>query len=144
MKLEQKLTINKLIANDIINYALDDAVCENYIISLNTYLEDFDENTKKYVKDNIKNIINDLDENECVLDLDIVKKNNDIEFNFIFYWNKILNQIEHIVYDKSRELNINLEYEDITAIAEDIIDDNDFNNNLINIIKNHNMERNLE
>ena len=144
MKLEQKLTINKLIANDIINYALDDAVCENYIISLNTYLEDFDENTKKYVKDNIDNIINDLEENECVLDLVTVKKDNDIEFNFIFYWSKILNQIEHIVYDKSRELNIDLEYEDITAIAEDIIDDNDFNINLINNIKNHNMERNLE
>ena len=144
MKSEQKLTINKLIANDIINYALDDAVCENYIISLNTYLEDFDKNTKKYIKDNIDTIINDLEENECVLDLNIVKKNNDIEFNFIFYWSKILNRIEHIVYDKSRELNIELEYEDITAIAEDIIDDNDFNNNLINNIKNHNMERNLE
>ena len=43
MKLEQKLTINKLIANDIVNYALDDAVCDNYVMGINEYLKDFDE-----------------------------------------------------------------------------------------------------
>ena len=49
MKLEQKLTINKLIANDIVNYALDDAVCENYNVSLESYLNSFDEESKKYI-----------------------------------------------------------------------------------------------
>ena len=61
MKLDQKLTINKLIANDIVNYALDDAVCENYNVSLETYLNSFDEESKKYIYENIDTIIEDIE-----------------------------------------------------------------------------------
>ena len=72
MKSEQKLTINKLIANDIINYALDDAVCDNYVMGINEYLKDFDEDSKKYINENIDTILDDIEQSECVLDLEIL------------------------------------------------------------------------
>ena len=102
MKSEQKLTINKLIANDIINYALDDAVCDNYVMGINEYLKDFDEDSKKYINENIDTILDDIEQSECVLDLEIDRSNNDIELDFIFAWGKLLNQVEQIVLDNSK------------------------------------------
>ena len=144
MKLEQKLTINKLIANDIINYAMDDAVCDNYIMTINKYLEDFDNDSKKYINENIDTIIDDIEQSECVLDLEIDKSNNDIELNFIFAWGKLLNQVEQIVYDNSQLFNVELDFEDVRNIADEILDDDAFNDDLINRIKNYDNGRDMD
>ena len=144
MKLEQKLTINKLIANDIINYAMDDAVCDNYIMTINKYLEDFDNDSKKYINENIDTIIDDIEQSECVLDLEIDKSNNDIELNFIFAWGKLLNQVEQIVYDNSQLFNVELYFEDVRNIADEILDDDAFNDDLINRIKNYDNGRDMD
>ncbi len=135
MKSEQKLTINKLIANDIINYALDNAECENYIVYLDEYLKDFDDETKKYINDNIDTIIDDIEQNENVLDLVVGKDDKEISLDFIFYWEKVLNQVEHIVLDNSRLFNVELDYDDVKKIADDMLDDDAFNDDLINRIK---------
>ena len=45
-----KLSINKLIANDIINYGMDRTTSFNYIISLNDFLDDYDDATRDYIK----------------------------------------------------------------------------------------------
>ena len=178
MKLENKLTINKLIANDIINYAMDNAISENYNVSLNTYLNDFDDESKKYILKNIDTITEDIRQSENVLDLVVQKENNNTIFDMIFYWEKLLNQVEHIflynvklfkivlnfedIHDKKeRELEkiqiikdsveateqavksknkffaIDLDFEDIQEIANDIIDDDEFNNDLIARLKNY-------
>ncbi len=137
MKSKQKLTINKIIANDIINYALDDAVCDNYVMGINEYLKDFDDDSKKYINENIDTIIDDIEQSECVLDLEIDKSNNDIELDFIFAWGKLLNQVEQIVYDNSKLFNVELDFEDVRKIADDILDDDEFNDDLINRITNY-------
>lgn len=144
MKLEQKLTINKLIANDIINYALDDAVCDNYVMGINEYLKDFDDDSKKYINENIDTIIDDIEQSECVLDLEIDKGNNDIELDFIFAWGKLLNQVEQIVYDNSQLFNVELDFEDVRKIADEILDDDEFNDDLINRIKTYDNGRDLD
>ena len=39
----EKLNLNKLIANDIINYGMDNTLGTNYIVSLDTFLKDYDD-----------------------------------------------------------------------------------------------------
>lgn len=144
MKSEQKLTINKLIANDIINYALDDAVCDNYVMGINEYLKDFDEDSKKYINENIDTILDDIEQSECVLDLEIDRSNNDIELDFIFAWGKLLNQVEQIVLDNSKLFNVELDFEDVREIANNILDDDEFNDDLINRIKNYDNGKDID
>ena len=55
-----KLTINKLIANDMINYGMDKTSSFNYIVSLNSYLEEYDEESQKYIKENLDDIKDDI------------------------------------------------------------------------------------
>ena len=38
----EKLSISKLIANDIVNYGMDKTTSFNYIVSLNDFLDDYD------------------------------------------------------------------------------------------------------
>ena len=52
-----KLTLNKIIADDIVEYALSDAISENYILSLDTYLNKCDYSTRTYISKNINSII---------------------------------------------------------------------------------------
>lgn len=137
MKLTQKLTINKLIANDIINYALDDAICENYIVSLSVYLKDFDNDTQKYIKENIDTIIEDIKQNENVLDLELEREENDITFNFVFYWDKVLDQVGNIIFDNAKLLNVELEHDDVKEIEEELFNDDSIKDKLINYIKSY-------
>ena len=79
-----KLTINKLIANDMINYGMDKTSSFNYIVSLNSYLEEYDEESQKYIKENLDDIKDDIERNECVADLVVEKNDDDIDFNMVF------------------------------------------------------------
>ena len=103
-----KLTINKLIANDMINYGMDKTSSFNYIVSLNSYLEEYDEESQKYIKENLDDIKDDIERNECVADLVVEKNDDDIDFNMVFYWGYLLTQTEKIVYENIDDL-MNLE-----------------------------------
>lgn len=136
MKLEQKLTINKLIANDIVNYALDDAVCENYNVSLETYLKSFDEESKKYINENIDNILKDIENHESVLDLEVRKDDKGTEIDMIFYINKLYsNEVEKRIGDTAEMMEIKIELPEIQDMAVKILDDDEFNDDLINRLK---------
>ena len=104
-----KLTINKLIANDMINYGMDKTSSFNYIVSLNSYLEEYDEESQKYIKENLDDIKDDIERNECVADLVVEKNDDDIDFNMVFYWGYLLTQTEKIVYENAKRNNIELE-----------------------------------
>ena len=97
-----KLTINKLIANDMINYGMDKTSSFNYIVSLNSYLEEYDEESQKYIKENLDDIKDDIERNECVADLVVEKNDDDIDFNMVFYWGYLLTQTEKIVYENAK------------------------------------------
>lgn len=127
------LDLNKLVANDIINYAIDnisDSDNTNYIINLDSYLNEFDEESKKYILDNINDIIKDISDNESVLDLVVNNENENIELDIVFYWGKLLNQVEQVVFNNSRLLKVELDYKDIKDIANNILDDDSFNDDL--------------
>ena len=136
MKLDQKLTINKLIANDIVNYALDDAVCENYNVSLETYLNSFDEESKKYIYENIDTIIEDIENHESVLDLEVRKDDKGTEIDMIFYIDKLYsNDVEKRIGDTAKIMEIEIELPEIQDMAVKILDDDEFNDDLINRLK---------
>lgn len=138
-----KLTINKLIANDMINYGMDKTSSFNYIVSLNSYLEEYDEESKKYIKENLDDIKDAIERSECVADLVVEKSNDDIDFNMVFYWGYLLTQTEKMVYEKAKKNNIELDFEDIKDIASDILDDGAFNENINKYLKNYDKEQEL-
>lgn len=136
MKLEQKLTINKLIANDIVNYALDDAVCENYNVSLESYLNSFDEESKKYINENIDTILKDIENHESVLDLEVRKDDKGTEIDMIFYIDKLYsNEVEKRIGDTAEMMEIKIELPEIQDMAVKILDDDEFNDDLISRLK---------
>ena len=136
MKLEQKLTINKLIANDIIDYALDDAVCDNYIMGINEYLKDFDEDSKKYINENIDTILKDIENHESVLDLEVRKDEKGTEIDIIFYIEKLYsNEVEKRIGDTADMMEIKIELPEIQDMAVKILDDDEFNDDLISRLK---------
>lgn len=136
-----KLSINKLIANDIINYGMDqimemeDGNSANYIVSLDTYLNDFDEDTKKYILENIDKIIEDIKASECVLDLVVDKDKNNIDLNMIFYWENLLTEVDKKVDATAKILGVEMDLKDIKEMSANILDDDEFNDDLINRIK---------
>lgn len=138
-----KLTINKLIANDMINYGMDKTSSFNYIVSLNSYLEEYDEESQKYIKENLDDIKDDIERSECVADLVVEKNDDDIDFNMVFYWGYLLTQTEKIIYEKAKKNNIELDFEDIKDIASDILDDGSFNENINKYLKNYDKEQEL-
>lgn len=136
-----KLSINKLIANDIINYGMDqimemeDGNSANYIVSLDTYLKDFDEDTQKYILENVDKIIEDIESNENVLDLVVDKEDKNVDFNMIFYWENLLTEVEKKIDSTAKILGVEMDLKDIKEMSADILDDDEFNDDLINKIK---------
>lgn len=53
----EKLNLNKLIANDIVNYGMDKTTSFNYIVSLNDFLDEYDDESRDYIKSHITEII---------------------------------------------------------------------------------------
>ncbi len=145
-----KLSINKLIANDIINYGMDqasqmeDGNNANYTVSLDTYLKDFDEDTQKYILKNIDSIIEDINASECVLDLVVEKEDKNIELNMIFYWENLLNEVDKKIDTTARSMGVEMDLKDIKEMSADILDDDAFNDDIISKIKYFDNEHDKE
>ena len=138
-----KLSISKLIANDIINYGMSEANEDQYIVYLDSYLDDFDENSKNYIIDNLDEIINDIKENDKVCDLEYNKKENSLDM--IFYWDYLLNPVDELVLDILKEKNIGdkIKIKEVKGIANDILNDEGTKNLAYEKIINYNMEYEL-
>ena len=75
-----KLSINKLIANDIINYGLERTDSFNYSVSLSDYLNEYEEQDQKYILENLEEIFNDIGASEVVAEVTIEEYDNDKHF----------------------------------------------------------------
>ena len=91
----------------------------------------------KRIRENLDDIKDDIERNECVADLVVEKNDDDIDFNMVFYWGYLLTQTEKIVYENAKRSNIELDFEDIRDIANDILDDDTFNDDITNHLKNY-------
>lgn len=132
-----KMSLNKLIANDIINYGMNQTSNFNYIVSLDSYIDDFDEDSQKYILDNLKEICDDIKANENVADFNYDKNNK--EFSMVFYWNNLMDNVDHYVFDVMKEKGIddNYELEDIKSIAGEVMDDEATKNLTVEKIRNY-------
>ena len=136
-----KLTLNKIIVNDIVEYALSDAISENYILSLDTYLDKCDYSTRTYISKNINSIIDNIYANEKVVDLEFDKETK--ELDMIFFWEDLMTDFEKNVYDKARELNISLDYNDVKDIADKVLNSKTLNKELVDEIKEYDNDMEL-
>lgn len=131
------LTINKLIANDIINYGLERTSSFNYSVSLQEYLNEYEEQDQKYILENLEDIFTDIERSEVVAEVTLEEYDNDKHFYMTYYWGTLLSEVEKLVYENANRLNIKLDFEEIRDIANDLIDDDEFNDDLINKIKSY-------
>ena len=132
-----KMTLCKLIANDIVNYGMDQTNNFNYIVFLDSYIDDFDEESKNYIYNHIEEICNDISNNENVAELNYDK--NKREFDMVFYWGNLMDATEKYVADIIDDIGEKDRFvlEDIREIAEDIILDDSLKNLTKEKIRNH-------
>ena len=136
--MKEKLNINKLIANHIIETGINDTWSFNYIVYLDSYLEQYDTDTQKYILDNKDNIIDIIARDERIADLQFDQKYNSIDM--VYYIDQVLDRVENIVSNTAQNLGIDLEVEDIRSITDDLLDDDEFNDDMVRKIKSKDKE----
>ena len=130
----EKLSINKLIANDIVNYGMDRTMSFNYIVSLDSFLDDYDEETSNYIKAHLSEIIDDVHQNENVAQLDYDEKRQ--EFDMVFYYDNLLSPIEKQMIDIGKEKGVEFEYEDLKSMSYDFEESDEYKDLLNNFVDN--------
>ena len=55
----------------------------------------------------------------------------------VYYWENLLDSTEKIVLKNADLLKIELDFEDIRTIASDLVDDDEFNDDLIRRLKQY-------
>ena len=136
--MKEKLNINKLIANHIIETGINDTWSFNYIVYLDSYLEQYDTDTQKYILDNKDNIVDIIARDERIADLQFDEKDNSIDM--VYYIDQVLDRVENIVSNTAQNLGIDLEVEDIRSITDDLLDDDEFNDDMVRKIKSKDKE----
>ena len=127
----EKLNLNKLIANDIVNYGMDKTTSFNYVVSLNDFLDDYDDESRDYIKSHINDIIEAVHQNENVAQLDYDEKRQ--EFDMVFYFDGLFSKLEKKIYNDSQEMGIDFEPEDVWQISYDIENSDEYNE----LVKSH-------
>ena len=122
----EKLSLSKLLANDIVNYGMDKTMNFNYVVSLNDFLDDYDEETQDYIKSHINEIINDVESNENVAQLDYDEKRQ--EFDMVFYFDNLMDPLDKRVMNTARTMNIDYELDEVRQISYDIENSEEYTN----------------
>ena len=109
----------------------------NYSVSLQNYLSEYNETEQKYILDNLESICDDISKSEVVAEFSLEDDGDDKDLYMTYYWGYLLNDIEKIVCENANRLDVKLEFEEIRDIASDLVDDDAFNDDLVNKIKNY-------
>lgn len=131
----EKLNINKLIANDIVNYGMDKTTSFNYIVSLNDFLDDYDDETRDYIKAHVSGIIDAVHGNENVAQLDYDEKRQ--EFDMVFYFDGLMTSLDKKIYDTAQTMGDDFEIDEVREISYDIEESEEYNNMIVNQIIEH-------
>lgn len=131
----KKLNINKLIANDIVNYGMDKTTSFNYIVSLNDFLDDYDEETRDYIKSHINGIKESVEGNANVAQLNYDETRQ--EFDMVFYFDGLFSKLDKKIYDKGQAMGIDFEVDEVWEISYDIENSDEYNDMITKQIKEH-------
>ena len=137
----EKLSINKLIANDIVNCGMDRTMSFNYIVSLDSFLDDYDEDTCNYIKAHLSEIIDDVHQNENVAQLDYDEKRQ--EFDMVFFFDNLMSPLEKRIMDTGKNMGIDYELDDVRSISYDIENSDEYDDLITSSIKNHDLGREM-
>ena len=131
-----KMTINKLIANDIINYGMSQTSGFDYSVFLESYIDEFDLEGRNYIYNNLEEICDAISKNENISYFNYNKETK--EFDMVFYWNNLMNDTEKYVYEILTDLKDadRFELDDIREIAMDLLYDDSTKNLTIEKIRN--------
>lgn len=138
----EKLNLNKLIANDIVNYGMDKTTSFNYIVSLNDFLDDYDEESITYIKSHINDIIEAVHQNENVAQLDYDESRQ--EFDMVFYFDGLFSKLDKKIYNLSQEMGIDFEPEEVWEISYDIENSEEYNDLITSAIKENSKTKGRE
>ena len=138
----EKLNLNKLIANDIVNYGMDKTTSFNYIVSLNDFLDDYDEESITYIKSHINDIIEAVHQNENVVQLDYDGSRQ--EFDMVFYFDGLFSKLDKKIYNLSQEMGIDFEPEEVWEISYDIVNSEEYNDLITSAIKENSKTKGRE
>ena len=138
----ENLNLNKLIANDIVNYGMDKTTSFNYIVSLNDFLDDYDEESIIYIKSHINDIIEAVHQNENVAQLDYDEARQ--EFNMVFYFDGLFSKLDKKIYNLSQEIGIDFEPEEVWEISYDIENSEEYNDLITSAIKENSKTKGRE
>lgn len=131
----EKLSLSKLIANDIVNYGMDKTTSFNYIVSLNDFLDDYNDDTCNYIKSHINEIINDVETNENVAQLDYDEKRQ--EFDMVFYFDNLMTPLERRIMDTAKEINMEYELDEVRQISYSIENSEEYDDLITSEMKKH-------
>ena len=129
----EKLSLSKLIANDIVNYGMDKTTSFNYVVSLSDFLDDYDEDTCNYIKSHINEIISDVEGNENVAQLDYDESRQ--EFDMVFYFDGLFSKLDKKIYNLSQEMGIEFEPDEVWEISYDIENSEEYNDMITSVVK---------
>lgn len=138
----EKLNLNKLIANDIVNYGMDKTTSFNYIVSLNDFLDDYDEESITYIKSHINDIIEAVHQNENVAQLDYDESRQ--EFDMVFYFDGLFSKLDKKIYNLSQEMGIDFEPEEVWEISYDIENSEEYSDLITSAIKENSKTKGRE
>ena len=138
----EKLNLNKLIANDIVNYGMDKTTSFNYIVSLNDFLDDYDGESITYIKSHINDIIDAVHQNENVAQLNYDDARQ--EFNMVFYFDGLFSKLDKKIYSLSQEMGIDFEPEEVWEISYDIENSEEYNDLITSAIKENSKTKGRE
>lgn len=126
-----KSKISDLIANDIIHHGMEDTTTGNYVESFDMYIQEFDEDSQKYLLEHKQDIFDSISVNPNIADVDF----DDNEINMYFYLDGIFDRLDKAIYNTSQVLGENLELEEVQEISDEVIYCEDLNSVLTDIIK---------
>ena len=128
----------KLIANDIVHIGIDDTLNMNYILGLNEYIDDFDNESQDYIKSHLNQIINEIRNNEYIADVDYDQSENTIDM--VFYINSVTDRIEKVIYNIGLKNGNEFDVEKLHSLSEELINKPKFNEFIEKEIIDKNME----
>lgn len=123
--------LNHLIARDIINVGIDETLNFSTVIDLKDYMQDCDEEMKRYIKKHKQDIITEI-ESDTTRIADVTYDDSSETIDMVFYTDAVMNPLERKVYAIFQDDEYLSTYEtaDAKAFADNLLKSKNFDNYL--------------
>jgi len=115
-----KKNINDLIADYIVEVGIEETMSFNRTIYLSELENDLSEELIDYIKNNSSEIAESIRKNEKVAELDF--EDRECGFDMVFYWYYCLNNCGKDIQDRLNERDIDVEFEDVVELGNELYD----------------------